>query len=481
MDSSDPPVLPCMPPLVNTAILTVNYYRYTNKWLRHYSPQIKRYALTNDYMKTKISIVGLGYVGLPLLTQSISKELDVQGYDIDDYKIELLEKGKSPIDDERLIQEVEENIETPHVTNDETELEHSDYYVITVPTPVEGKEPNYQYVKSASKTVAKYISEGDTVILESTVAPRTCREVIKPILEDKTGFGVGDDVYLAFCPERVDPGNSEWTIKNIPRVLGAYTEEGREKAKRFYENALEAEIFEVSSLEVAEASKVTENAFRDINIAYVNELAKTFDSLGVDAKEVIEAADTKPFGFMAFYPGSGVGGHCIPVDPYYLIKESQDAGHDPKLLSKAREINNSMPAYTVEKVVKGLNQDEKPVKNSEIIILGLAYKSGVDDKRRSPALVIKKKLEEMGANIETYDPYLPQDSTLENIDQAINSDCIVIATDHDEFKILEEKDVKDLSCLIDGRNMLDMDKIETEYYGIGKQSNEHNNKQVQEF
>jgi UDP-N-acetyl-D-glucosamine dehydrogenase len=417
-------------------------------------------------MDEEICIVGLGYVGLPLLTQSISQGLEVKGYDIDSSKISSLKNGESPIDEERLHREVEEYVEPGHVSQEEEVLEGRDYYVITVPTPVEGKEPNYEYVKSASETVSNYLSEGSTVVLESTVAPGTCRKVVRPILEE-SGYEVGEDIHLAFCPERVDPGNEKWTIRNIPRVLGAYSDRGREKAREFYDNALEADIFEASSLEVAEASKVTENAFRDINIAYANELAKTFDSIGVDAKEVIEAADTKPFGFMAHYPGAGVGGHCIPVDPYFLIKESQDAGHDPQLLSKAREINESMPEYTVQKVMKGLNQDEKPVKNSEIALLGLAYKGGVDDKRRSPALEIKQKLQDLGGDVLVYDPYLPEDSDLESLEEVLDSDCILIATDHQEFLELGGKDLTDVSCVVDGRNMLDEERIQTRYYGIG--------------
>jgi nucleotide sugar dehydrogenase len=416
---------------------------------------------------TESSIVGLGYVGLPLLTQAISQDVNVKGFDVDSSKIEALKDNRSPIDDERLKEEVEQHVEPEHISDNEEILENSDYYIITVPTPVEGKEPNYDYVKSASETVSEYLSEGSTVVLESTVAPGTCRKIVKPILEE-SGFGVGEEIHLAFCPERVDPGNEKWTIRNIPRVLGAYSDEGREKARKFYDDALEAEIFEASNLEVAEASKVTENAFRDINIAYANELAKTFDSIGVNAKEVIEAADTKPFGFMAHYPGAGVGGHCIPVDPYFLIKESQDSGHDPQLLSKAREINESMPEYTVQKVMKGLNHDEKPVKNSKIALLGLAYKSGVDDMRRSPALVIKEKLEELGANIETFDPYLPEESDMDNLEESLDADCILIATDHQEYMQLEDLDVSRVSCIIDGRNMLNPEKLETQYYGIGK-------------
>lgn len=415
----------------------------------------------------KAVIVGLGYVGLPLLTQAVSQGMSVKGYDVDEEKVESLEEGKSPIDDERLKEEVAEYVEPEMVSGNEEVLDAADYYIITVPTPVNGKEPDYSYVKSASETVAEHLEEGATVVLESTVAPGTCRKVVKPILE-KSGLEVGKDIHLAFCPERVDPGNEEWTIRNIPRVLGAYSDSGRKKAKEFYDEALEAEIFEASSLEVAEASKVTENAFRDINIAYVNELAKIFDSIDVDAKEVIEAADTKPFGFMAHWPGCGVGGHCIPVDPYFLIKESSDHGHNPRLLSEAREINESMPEYTVQKVMESLNQIEKPVKNTEIALLGLAYKSGVDDMRRSPAISIKNRLENLGAKVRTYDPYLPDESDMDSLEKALDKECVVIATDHEEFKDLENMETGQVGCIIDGKNMLDEEELDAIYQGIGK-------------
>jgi UDP-N-acetyl-D-glucosamine dehydrogenase len=413
-------------------------------------------------MKDKVSIVGLGYVGLPLLLLSEEKGINVQGFDIDEEKISQLQKGESYLDEERISDKVSRLQDDLDVTSGEADLEDSDYYVITVPTPVEREEPDYTYVEKATETVAENAEEGATIVLESTVAPGTCRNVVKPIIEEK-GFEVGEDVYLAFCPERIDPGSQEWSLEKIPRVLGSISDEGIDKAKEYYSEILEGDIFEASSIEVAEASKVTENSFRDINIAFVNELAKTYDNLGISTKEVIEAASTKPFGFMAHWPGCGVGGHCIPVDPYYLIEESKGKGYDPKLLSHAREINESMPSYTVQRVMEGLNELGKPVKGTKIGLLGLAYKGGVDDTRRSPAFEIKEKLEALGADVKTFDPHVESDvESLEGLD---DRECLVIATDHDEFKELEERNFAEL--IVDGRNMLDPKRLEAKYIGVG--------------
>jgi UDP-N-acetyl-D-glucosamine dehydrogenase len=413
-------------------------------------------------MKDKVSIIGLGYVGLPLLLLSEEKGINGHGFDIDEDKISQLQKGESYLDEERISDKISRLQDELDVTSDEEDLAGSDYYVITVPTPVEGEEPDYGYVEKATETVTEHAEEEATIILESTVAPGTCRNVVKPIIEEK-GFEVGRDVYLAFCPERIDPGNQEWSLEEIPRVLGAISDEGLENAKEYYSQILEGEIFEASSIEVAEASKVTENSFRDINIAFVNELAKTYDNLGISTKEVIEAASTKPFGFMAHWPGCGVGGHCIPVDPYYLIEESKGKGYDPKLLSHAREINESMPGYTVQRVMEGLNELGKPVKGTKIGLLGLAYKGGVDDTRRSPAFEIKEKLEDLGADVKTFDPYVESDvGSLGDLD---DRECLVIATDHEEFRELEKRSLAEL--IVDGRNMLDSKKIKGSYIGVG--------------
>lgn len=419
-------------------------------------------------MNDEVTIVGLGYVGLPVLLLCSEKGLNVKGYDIDEDKIRQLKNGKSHINDEKLRQRMKKHGQNVKFSTDEGTLEGSDYYVIAVPSPLRQKEPDYSYIEAATRTVKENLEPGSTVILESTVGPRTVRKRLKPILEED-GLEVGEDVYLAFCPERVDPGNREWPIKEIPRVLGAYSEKGRRKAQKFYSEILDSEIYPVSSLEVAEASKLIENTFRDVNIALVNQLAKGFEKIGVDTNEAIEAANTKPFAFIPHYPGCGVGGHCIPIDPYYLVDELEEEGFDPSLISQTRKINDSMPGYTVNKIVQGLNEVEKPVKNTEITVLGLAYKGGVDDKKESPAYDVIDRLEELGADVNIFDPYLLEESTLKSLEEAVESKCLVIVTSHEEFKQLEEMELEETRVIIDGRNILDEQKIEgVVYEGIGR-------------
>jgi len=400
----------------------------------------------------RTAIIGLGYVGLPLLLLAERKGEDVVGYDIDTEKVEALRDGRSPIDDPYLHEEME-RVSGLDVSTEEDSLADADTYIITVPTPVRGQTPDYEYVETAARTVAEHLEEDDTVVLESTVAPGTCRKIVAPILEDGSGLTVGEDTYLAFCPERVDPGNEDWTVENIPRVLGAMSEDGREQALAFYDSILEADVFKASSIEVAEASKVTENSFRDINIAFANEMAKIYDTMGISAKEVIEAASTKPFGFMAHWPGCGVGGHCIPVDPYYLIKQSTDQGYQPHLLEHSREINESMPGYTVQKVMEGMNEVERSVKGSRIALLGLAYKGGVDDMRMSPALKIRDRLEELGADVVSVDPYV-EEADHNSIAELGDVEGAVVCTDHDSFTDLTDLP-RSVECIIDGRNVVE--------------------------
>lgn len=311
------------------------------------------------------------------------------------------------------------------------------------------------------------------MILESTVSPGTTEEVVIPILE-KSGLKAGEDFFIAHCPERIDPGNKKWDVRNIPRVIGGINQESTELAYELYRQIIDADVMKLSSLMNAEATKIVENTFRDVNIAFVNEMAKSFDKIGIDVKEVVDAAATKPFGFMAHYSGCGVGGHCIAVDPYYLIDKAEKKGFNHRFLKLAREINNSMPHYTVNKIAIGLNKIGKSVKNSSIAILGLAYKGGVDDTRESPAYQIIKELKEMGAKITVYDPYVINESTVKTLDEALyNKDSVVIVTDHPEFKKINAEKLKDnnVKVVIDGRNILDKKEIQNQeivYEGIGR-------------
>ena len=405
----------------------------------------------------KVCVIGLGYVGFPLLKLIDEKGFHVTGLDVDKRKVdEITKRG------------FKATVEASKALND------IDCIVICVPTPIdENHHPDLAFVKSAVETTSQYLKKDSLVVLESTVAPGTTEEIVAPILE-KSGLKAGEDFYLAHCPERIDPGNKKWTVSNIPRVVGGINEESTDIAYAFYKEILDVEIVKLSTVKTAEAVKIVENTFRDINIAFVNELAKSFDKIGIDITEVIKGASTKPFGFMPHYPGCGVGGHCIAVDPYYLIEKAEKGGFDHRFLKLAREINNSMPEYTVQKVIVGLNKVGMCIKDTNIAILGIAYKGGVGDTRESPALLIIKKLKQLGANLVIFDPYVPEKSTAENLNQALEKgECMVVATDHPEFKqikpeLLKEKGVK---VVVDGRNILDKEKIKSLgiiYEGIGR-------------
>lgn len=422
----------------------------------------------------KIGIIGLGYVGLPLACLAAEKGYEVIGIDIDAKKIELINKGISPIDDEELKNKLRILKGRIKATSDGLNaVRMSDIVVICVPTPVdENYHPDLKYVEAAAEVISKGLKKGQLIILESTVAPLTTENIVKSILE-KSGLTAGADFYLCFCPERIDPGNKKFKLKDIPRVVGGITKESTEKAIFFYRSILDSEILSLSSPRSAEAVKIMENTFRDVNIAFVNEMAKSFDRLGIDITEVIKGASTKPFGFMPHYPGCGVGGHCIAVDPYYLIEQASKAGFEHRFLRLAREINNSMPEYTVNRLVEGLNEIRKSVKGTKISVLGLAYKGNVDDTRESPAFKIIEKLKKMGGEVKVFDPYVPEMSDINSLDEALNCECLVIVTDHSEFKNLDlnlaiEKGVK---VIIDGRNILNKEKVEKLgiiYKGIGR-------------
>ena len=414
----------------------------------------------------KVSILGLGYVGFPLACAiAKNKNYDVYGFDVSCEKVDLINKQISPIDDAQAEKDIKEVKIT--ATTDFSLLNNSDIVIITVPTPVDKlKVPDLNAVEKATKSILPYLVKNQMIILESTVNPGVCEEVVLPILES-TGMKGGVDFDLIHCPERIDPGNKKYNIYNIPRNVGGTSLEGTKKAGDFYRSFLDAHINEVSSLKAAEATKIIENTFRDINIAYVNELAKSFDVLGLDIMEVINGAANKPFGFMAHYPGCGVGGHCIPVDPYYLIERAKNGGFDHKFLRNARRINESMPLYTIERLIFALNELELPVKGTNIALLGLSYKANVGDLRDSPALVIRNKLEELGANLMVSDPYV-EDTT--PVEEALKkATVVIIATNHYEF--IKIKDWKNVKLIVDGRNCLDMDEIKSKgivYKGIGR-------------
>jgi len=420
--------------------------------------------------KNNVSIIGLGHVGLTLALLASKKGYEVSGVDIDENKVKLINDGKSPIEDEYILDNIKYKI---NATTDFSVTNKSEIIIVCVQTPIQkNNTPNLKPLKSALNSISKNLNRGQVVIIESTVAPGMCRGIAKPILE-QSGFKIGKDIYLAHCPERIDPGNKKWTIEKIPRVLGALSNEGREKAVTFYESIIDAQIKILSSIEAAEVTKIVENAFRDINIAFVNELAKSFDKLEIDVLEVIEGASTKPFAFMPHYPGCGVGGHCISIDPYYLIEKAKSKGFEHRFLELARSINKSMPEYTIQRTIEGLNEVGRWIKNTKITILGISYKPNINDMRESPSLKIISELKNMGAKLKIYDPYIRNLSTVNNLDDALNSECIVIVTAHDEFKKMDIEKLKQkgVKVVIDGRNCLDKDKIKNNgiiYKGIGR-------------
>lgn len=421
----------------------------------------------------KVAILGLGYIGLPTYVAIAKTKLySVVGYDTDSKKINSVKKGISPIEDEEVKNYLKKK--SLDVSCDKNILKNSDVFIVCVPTPVYNDyTPNYSYIESAVRTLAEFIKCGSNVILESTVNPGTCQEIVAPILTKHCPLKLGKDYNLTHCPERINPGDKKWNIYNINRNIGSINKKLNKKIADFYRSFItHANINEVSSLEVAEASKIIENAYRDINIAFVNELAKSFDAQGIDLFETIKAASSKPFAFMPHWPGCGVGGHCIGVVPNYLIERAKKNGFNHSFLKLAREINNSMPSYTIDRLIMGLNQIGLPVKNTKIALLGLSYKPNLGDIRESPALEIKKRLMDMEADLKIYDPYIPSDCN--SLETALaNVKCVIIATAHKEFleklpKLLPKSKIK---LIIDGRNCLDkkiINRYKIHYKGIGK-------------
>ncbi|MFA4907189.1 MAG: nucleotide sugar dehydrogenase [archaeon] len=427
-------------------------------------------------LEKTVCIVGLGYVGLPLACLSAAKGYSVRGIDLDPAKVKKINSGESPIEDEYLKREVRAQKGKITASTDFASVPDSDFVVVCVPTPVDEKHlPDLRPLEGACRSIAPKIRKGQTIIIESTIYPGTIEEICKPLLEKGSGLKAEKDFYLCHCPERIDPGNKKWTIENIPRVIGGLSAEGVRKAKSFYESILSANVLALNSVKATEAVKITENCFRDVNIAFVNELAQSFRKLGIDTKEVIEGASTKPFGYMPFYPGPGVGGHCISVDPYYLIERAKRNGFNHKFLSLAREINNAMPFHVVFLAQEALNEAGIPLKGAKVAVLGVAYKRNVDDFRESPSFEIISELKRRGAEVRVFDPFISPHSTVPSLESALEgADCIVLATDHDSFvekltpEFLKKAGVK---AVVDGRNRLDKSGISLAgiiFRGIGR-------------
>jgi len=404
-------------------------------------------------------VVGLGYVGLPLAVEFAKEGIHVTGIDLDARKTDLITAGES------YIQDVPTSSLAPLVasghlraTTDFAIIRELDTINICVPTPLrKTKDPDMSFIDAASREIAKHLHPGMLIILESTTYPGTTDEMLLPILEEASGLKVGQDFFVCFSPERVDPGNPHYHTKNIPKVVGGITPACTEAGAAFYSMALET-VVAVGSTRVAEMVKLLENTFRMINIGLVNELAIMCDRMGINVWEVIDAAKTKPFGFMAFYPGPGLGGHCIPVDPYYLSWKTKQAGIEARFIELAGYINGQMPHFVVDKIQNALNDHTKPLKGSHVHILGVAYKRDIDDVRESPALDIIHLLQARGARVTYSDPYVKScriESTGEltaqdSLAMAATSDCVVCVTDHQVFDyaaVLEKSQL-----IVDTRN-----------------------------
>jgi len=410
--------------------------------------------------REKVCVIGLGYVGFPLAVLAASKGYEVFGYDKDEKKLARIGKGENIVD-EKYLDEILPKVKL-RIVHDEKELNQCDIFIIAVPTPVDEKYyPDLGFVEAASQTVAENMKSGALVIVESTINPGVCEEVVRPIFE-KAGWEVGKSVFISHCPERINPGDPKWNVTNIPRVVGSFDEKGLARSVKFYESILDANVMSMKTIREAEAAKIIENSFRDVNIAFVNELAKSFDLMGIDIVNVIKGAATKPFAFMPHWPSRGVGGHCIPVDPYYLIEKAKENDFDHKFLRMARTINNSMPAYTVEILQEMLNQIEKPIKGTNIGVLGVSYKANVGDLRESPALKVIELLEKHRAILHIFDPYLPEHSNVKNIEDLLEkAEAVVLLTNHTDFlEIAPEKyKEKNIQAILDGMNCLDKEKF----------------------
>ncbi len=409
----------------------------------------------------------MGYVGFPLACSiAKNKNYEVCGYDIDESKINKVKNKISPVEDEQAEKDIKK-VKINATTNPDIMI-GAKYIIICVPTPVDkNKNPDLTPIIKTTETILRYLEKGQSIILESTVNPGVSEENVLPILE-KTGLVGGKDFELSHCPERINPGDKKWNVYNIPRNIGSLTIEGNKRVADFYRSFINAEINEVSSLKAAESTKIIENAFRDINIAFVNELAQSFDKMGINLDEVIKGASNKPYAFMPHYPGCGVGGHCIPVDPYYLIQRAKKSGFDHKLLKIARKVNTNMPRYTVMKLVSALKEKGINICGANIGLLGLSYKANIGDMRESPALEIRELLKKLGANILSCDPHCNGNADAKINDILEHCVGVVLATDHDHF--LEIDDWKSVEVIIDGRNCLNKDKILNSnivYQGIG--------------
>jgi UDP-N-acetyl-D-glucosamine dehydrogenase len=412
--------------------------------------------------KAVIGVIGLGYVGLPLVKAFLKKGFVVKGFDIDVKKVEMLNRGQSYIKHISTA-ELKEflSLKKFKATTDFSELPSVDIIIICVPTPLDAhRNPDLSFVLNTTETIAKYLRKGQLVVLESTTYPGTTDGDMLPILE-REGLRAGKDFFLAFSPERENPGDPIYSAANTPKVIGGYTKNCLRLADALYRQVA-VKTVPVSSTRAAEATKLLENIFRCVNIALVNELKMIFERMGIDIWEVIRAATSKPFGFMPFYPGPGLGGHCIPIDPFYLTWKAREVDYSTKFIELAGEINSHMPYYVIAKTIEAFSQRGKPLKGAKILVLGIAYKKDIDDQRESPSLKIINLLQQKGVKVSYNDPYVPESSghreypglALRSVPLTAkrlrDADAVIIATDHSAYDY--DWIVKNASLVIDTRN-----------------------------
>lgn len=403
--------------------------------------QVKTELLEKIRNKTAVvAVIGLGYVGLPLAVEKAKAGYKTLGFDVQEHKVKMVNEGHNYIGD--VVDSELKDIVSKGLfsaTSDFSIVKDADFIAICVPTPLdEYQQPDISYVKNSAMEVSKYLKRGSIVVLESTTYPGTTEELLLPILEDGSGLKCGQDFYLAFSPERVDPGNLIYKTKNTPKVVGGVGKDSTEIAATMYRNVLQGEVLEVSSPKVAEMEKILENTYRNINIGLANEMAIICNKMGINVWEVIEAAKTKPYGFQAFYPGPGLGGHCIPLDPYYLTWKAREFNYHTRLIEISGEINNYMPQYVIERASKILNRYKKPLNGSKVMVLGVAYKQDIDDYRESPAIKVIENFEKEGAVVSYNDPHIPSYSYKDKVYQSVdlndenlkNADIVVITTMH---------------------------------------------------
>ncbi|MCD7034581.1 nucleotide sugar dehydrogenase [Metabacillus sp. GX 13764] len=434
------------------------------------------YEITFKKIENKeavIGVVGLGYVGLPLAVEKAKAGYKVIGFDVQAARVEQVNMGINYIGD-IVDQDLKDMIKKGMLvaTTDYARIQEVDAVAICVPTPLDVyQQPDTSYVERSSKEIAKYAHEGMLVVLESTTYPGTTEEIVKPALEEK-GLVTGETVFIAYSPERVDPGNKQFKTKNTPKVVGGITENCTKVASKLYRNVLEGDVFEVSSPAVAEMEKIFENTFRHINIALANEMAILCEKMGIDVWEVIDAAKTKPYGYMAFYPGPGLGGHCIPIDPFYLTWKAREYNYHTRLIELAGEINNSMPDYVITRSMEILNNEGKALRGAKVVVLGVAYKKDIDDVRESPVLKIVDSLNQHGADYKVVDPYVTSFKSGKAIIETVEltkellseADLVLVTTDHSNF------DYEMVTCeskvIFDTRNALkDIEKV-NKYYKL---------------